>query len=267
MAELKLHKYHSLRNDFLLHFEDDSLDVNATIAKEVCDRVSGLGADGLIHISRDGESFRMKLWNADGSPAEMSGNGARCMAHSLVDRGWATEGVVHLQTDAGARWVNVGNQQHETTRRGVVNMGEATISDPNDSLQDLLKGTFSKIPQAVFVDVGNPHFVVNSTETSLEEFGEAAQSRFGNGINVELIEVLGHSDVVMQVFERGAGITQACGTGCVAVAAACLEWELTGKHVVVHQPGGDAEVEMRDNEWLLAADSVRVAEATIYVAN
>jgi diaminopimelate epimerase len=220
MRSLTLTKHHGLGNDFLVLLDvDGTQSVDGALARAVCDRHRGIGADGLLHVTggQDGTDVTMALYNADGGRAEMSGNGISCVAQAVVMAGIVTGPDVVVATDAGRRVVHLDGD------RATVDMGEVVLKPEGDGL---------------LVDVGNPHLVRRDEGQDLEELG-----RRHPDLNVELIAAT-EDGVSMRVHERGVGITDSCGTGAVASAAAGREWGLTGDRVVVAQPGGRTEVDL-----------------------
>lgn len=216
----------------------------ASVARAWCDRSSGVGADGLLLLQRiDDVNARMKLYNSDGSNAEMSGNGARCFAHALFRADDARgERVYRLHTDAGERQVTVGAQSDDSVMASV-DMGEVTrIGEPEGWGR---VGTHPDRP-VMHVSVGNPHTVVGVEDVNVVNLAQLGQMI--PQVNLEIIEPGPKlNSITMRVHERGAGITQACGTGACASAWAAVWWGLVPQQterceVVVHMPGGDAVV-------------------------
>lgn len=216
----------------------------AAVARAWCDRSSGVGADGLLLLQRiDDVNARMKLYNSDGSSAEMSGNGARCFAHALFRADDARgERVYRLHTDAGERQVTVGAQSDDSVMASV-DMGEVTrIGEPEGW------GRVGSHPDrpVMHVSVGNPHTVVGVEDVNAVNLAQLGQMI--PQVNLEIIEPGPKlNSITMRVHERGAGITQACGTGACASAWAAVWWGLVPQQterceVVVHMPGGDAVV-------------------------
>ena len=236
MALLTLTKHHGLGNDFLvlLDFDDGHPDAPA-LARALCDRRRGIGADGLIRVlpGRDGADVTMELHNADGSRAEMSGNGIRCMAQAIVDSGVHGIGDIAVATDVGVRQLTVLPEKSHWIAQVLVEMGPATVIKADDREAE--------------VSTGNPHLVILDQDRAIDLLTTGLAHP---DVNVELIEVH-NSEITMRVHERGAGITLACGTGSVASAAAANHWGLVGPHVVVHNPGGDLTVDLKADEvWL-----------------
>ena len=239
-----LTKHHGLGNDFLVLIDlDESTPIDEDLARSVCDRHRGVGAAGLIRVTRGSTNpFRMELRNEDGTRAEMSGNGISCMAQAIVMAGHAPDGVVAVDTDAGERVVSVIDSDGPRRNRMRVAMGTPLLLGP------LAEWEGERILRAVGVDVGNPHVVCHVADPDdapdLVALGERINASTPGGTNVELVTTGAAGSIVMSVYERGVGPTQACGTGAVAAAAAANSWGLAPKTMTVTQPGGDAEVEL-----------------------
>ncbi|MEY2566440.1 MAG: diaminopimelate epimerase [Actinomycetota bacterium] len=235
MGGLTLTKHHGLGNDFLVLLDLESRQsVDGTTARALCDRHRGVGADGLLHVTagHDGADVTMVLYNADGGRAEMSGNGISCLAQAVVTAGVVPGPDVVVATDAGTRTVRLVGDE------ATVDMGGVVLKADGDGLR---------------VDVGNPHLVLRDEGQDLEALGRAHAD-----LNVELIAAEGDA-LAMRVHERGVGITDSCGTGAVASAAAGREWDLVGDRVVVAQPGGRTVVD-------LAGPTARYTVPVVYVA-
>jgi diaminopimelate epimerase len=222
MPVLTLTKHHGLGNDFLVALDQP---VDAALARAVCARHVGIGADGLIGARVDGSNVTMELYNSDGSRAEVSGNGLACLAQAVGrDR-------IDVSTDAGTRVVVLDGD------RATVDMGAATTKEMDGGL---------------FVDMGNPHLVLRDEGQDLVAVGQQHLD-----LNVELISPT-PDGIRMRVHERGAGVTEACGTGACASAVAAHAWGLAGDAMVVHQDGGDASVD-------LTGDTIRYTVPVTYV--
>jgi diaminopimelate epimerase len=259
---MRLTKHHGLGNDFLVLLDlDGTRPVSPEQAVALCDRRTGIGADGLLRATRGtgGAQITMELLNADGSTAEMSGNGIRCLAQAVLQAGLAPPPVLTVATDAGLRTVRVVSRTGTATHRMSVDMGLAKVVGPEP---EWIEGD---VLDALRVDVGNPHVVLRWAGPSLPGRDElvAVGSRIDQatpgGANVEILvpaDAPGELDMV--VYERGVGPTLACGTGACAVAAAGREWELSPPTTIVHQPGGPAEVTLGD-PTVLTGDVTSVA--------
>jgi diaminopimelate epimerase len=236
---MQLTKHHGLGNDFLVLIDLDATEsVTPALARAVCDRHKGIGADGLLHVTA---GLTMRLYNADGSRAEMSGNGVSCLAQAVVRAGVVDGPKVVVHTDAGVRTVTLVPTDEPATHRATVDMGAAKVGDDESDWLD------DHIVRAARVDVGNPHLVLHAPKLDagidLVARGASINELVPEGINVELIApgpAVG--ELTMRVYERGVGLTEACGTGACAAAAAAHRWGLTGARVSVGQPGGSAEI-------------------------
>ncbi|MBW3650286.1 MAG: diaminopimelate epimerase [Actinobacteria bacterium] len=238
MPTLNLTKHHGLGNDFLVLLGAQDLDEAGlpALARALCDRRRGIGADGLIAAVPTADAVaRMSLHNADGGRAEMSGNGIRCLGQALVDAGWADPGGFCVLTDAGERWLEVTAEEAPGCRAVRVAMGPTKVLRLGDGEAE--------------IDVGNPHLVVlvdDPEAVDLVALGERHPDR-----NVEVVRVEDRLAATMRVHERGVGLTLACGTGSCAVVAATVAFDLTEPRVTVHNPGGDLHVEVADGEAFL----------------
>ena len=210
----------------------------AELAQRWSDRHFGIGADGLILLVRDGDTgLRMRMWNADGSRGAMCGNGLRCFARFVADRGHTHERAFLVATDAGPRRVELldgGNVRAA--------MGEVRVGTPR-------RVTVCGEPLALVPgDAGNPHAVVFVDDTELADvaaIGAALQAHpdFAGGVNVEFVQPLGADRLRQRTFERGSGETLACGTGAaVAAAAARAHGLVRGDVITVVLRGGELRV-------------------------
>jgi diaminopimelate epimerase len=240
MTTISLTKHHGLGNDFLVVF-DPPVDDLAGLARRLCDRRRGIGADGLlIGSAAAGFDARMVLHNADGSRAEMSGNGIRCFAHAvlLFRNGPPTQRIL---TDAGDRLVTVDTTDDPHTVVATVSMGLIEQLAEPEGWSAL--GAHPDRPVA-HVGLGNPHSVVGVDDVDavdLATLGAQVPS-----VNLEIIEPGPEPNAItMRVHERGAGITEACGTGACASAWAAVSWGLvpaSASEIIVHMAGGSAKV-------------------------
>jgi diaminopimelate epimerase len=262
---MRLTKHHGLGNDFLVLLDlAGHHPVTPELAVALCDRRTGLGADGLLQVTAGtGDAdVTMRLLNADGSAAEMSGNGIRCLAQAVLQSQLADGPVLRVATAAGLRTVTELSRADVHTQRFSVEMGQAKVGVDEPEWVD------GPVLRATRVDVGNPHVVLQWGEAALPDrdaliaIGGRIDGLTPGGANVEIVRpasTAGHIDMV--VFERGVGPTMACGTGAVAVAAAAQHWELAAAESTVHMPGGAVDVVLGDPALLIGeATSV----ATIY---
>lgn len=244
----QLQKWNGAGNDFLVDVATPTELAAWTSerAVAVCDRESGLGADGLLLAARDGESVTMTLYNADGSIAEMSGNGIRCLVAAVRRATGAQWRELRVATLAGPRTVTL-EMTSENAGHGTGLMGTVAFLDaPEGSLGA--------------VDVGNPHVVVQDREawSEIDREGVAVrmQSAMPEGANVEFATIRHPGRVAIKVYERGVGWTQACGTGSVATAAVLHSLGMTGSRVVIENPGGELVVSLEGTEATLGGPVV-----------
>ena len=256
----RLTKHHGLGNDFLVHLTDDpgAFDDRAAWierARRWCARHHGVGADGLIvglHGPAAGDAdLVMLLVNADGSIAEMSGNGIRCFAQAEALRRNQERGSLRIRTDGGMRTVEYAATDTPKRHQGVV---EASVdmgpAKPGPADTGAAGSATGEQRRATF-DLGNPHLVVlvdDPARVDLAAEGAAQETAFSAGMNVHFVAPSPGEDdaMTMRVWERGAGVTEACGTGATAVARAAHDWGLVGERVTVHMPGGDVQVIVGD---------------------
>jgi diaminopimelate epimerase len=260
MGVVRLTKHHGLGNDFLVLLDAaGTAAVDESVARALCDRRRGVGADGLVVVGpgHDGADVSMVLRNRDGGRAEMSGNGIRCLGHAVaLDRRVDRLDLV-VATDAGPRAVAVAPGADGRTAAVRVDMGVAKI-DLEPSLDALVGG-------AALVDVGNPHLVLPREDLATVDVGRdgpALEGLLPGGLNVEWYRRRADGDLELVVWERGAGATEACGTGACAVAAADAAWHGRTGEVRVHMPGGAVDVGLGE-ALTLTGPSVYVATVEV----
>jgi diaminopimelate epimerase len=239
---LTLTKHHGLGNDFLVVFHPEVDDL-PELARRLCDRRRGIGADGLLVAeSADGYAARMTLYNADGSRAEMSGNGIRCFAQALATRhdDLSTQRIL---TDAGDREVQLWATDDPTVVLAAVDMGEVGgLDEP----ADWHRVGADPLRPVSHLTLGNPHTVVGVDDVAAVDL--LALGSVVPYVNLEIVEPGPEPHAItMRVHERGAGVTEACGTGACASAWAADQWGLAVRHegeILVHMDGGDAKVRL-----------------------
>ena len=255
MKRVAVAKMHGARNDFVVvdartqHVGDP-----VEFARAVCDRHTGIGADGLLLIE-DGEPFlSMRVINADGSEAEMCGNGVRCVARYLDERQEGADQTIATKAGPIATSVMVRGPVYRVR----VDMGIPRILD-----------LALPWPHAVAVDTGNPHlvlFVSSFDEIDLSELGERLQydPLFPDGVNVHLAAIDDLHTIDVRHYERGVGLTMACGTGAVASAKAAIARGVAQSPVTVYVPGGELLIEFTENgSALMTGPAERVFDTTI----
>jgi diaminopimelate epimerase len=237
---VKFLKMEGLGNDFVVL--EGPREVLAGQVVAWCDRRRGIGADGLLVVTPLGDDrVRMEYWNADGSPAEMCGNGLRCVARLAHDRAWVNSDVFTVVTAVGDREARIGAEV--TVQVGV----------PEAFDQDSIEVAGLSVRR---VDVGNPHavvFVDDPAGTAVDELGSrmGTDPIFPNGANIEFAAVRGDNLIELRVWERGVGETLACGSGAAAAAAVAHRLGQVGSTTTVRLPGGDLRVTLDERgAWL-----------------
>lgn len=249
---MKFYKYHGCGNDFVLAWEEKCTDYSR-IAKKICDRRLGVGADGLIVCSDKPPS--MRIFNRDGSEASMCGNGIRCVAKLLIEKGVADVGEsFHIMTLDGQKTVRVGDNGDVE-----VDMG-APRFDPGGVMREVEIGGRKTIFYTVFV--GCAHAVVLCDDIFREILfgtGEkiSTSELFSQRINVDITRVESRSSVTVRTFERGVGFTAACGTGACAVYAVLRKLRLCDEELEVKYELGTLLVSGKD-KIRLCGEAVRV---------
>ncbi|MCR5041826.1 MAG: diaminopimelate epimerase [Clostridia bacterium] len=212
-------KMHGLGNDYLYVYGEVPPDV-AELSKKLSDRRFGAGSDGMIFISPSEKAdFSMRIFNADGSEAMMCGNGIRCVGKYVYDKGYTDKTSLRVDTLSGVKRLEL-SVSGGRVRTVTVDMGDADVGE------ELRLGVCGEEILLTPVSVGNPHaviFVPDVGHVPVEKLGRAIEKHeaFPGGVNVEFVSVLGADRLRMRVWERGSGVTSACGTGaCASVAAA-----------------------------------------------
>ena len=283
-APVRFEKWEGLGNDFAL-FRADEADMRPELARRLCDRRFGIGGDGVILIAMDRGRPRMIVYNADGSRPEMCGNGLRCVAKYVYDHGIKRAESLRIQTGRGTLTVNVeiaGGKVH----RVEVNMDQPILEagkipvkvaglketdrvvdvpivasmkalspdfDLDTQVMTMLKDATIE-DRMTCVSMGNPHMIAfgknvleQAPETRFGPLFEGAPM-FPRRINVHFVQVHSPEEVTMRTWERGSGVTLACGTGACAV---CVAGALSGRshrRIKAHLPGGDLELEWRESD-------------------
>jgi diaminopimelate epimerase len=270
LSGLRLRKHHGLGNDFLVLVDlEDQWRVDAATARQICDRHTGVGADGLIRLGppprlaahdQAGDAAvvgTMELFNADGSLAETSGNGLRCLGQAIVMEKVVGGPEVWVATAAGPRRLLVAEPDGDGVCLVSVGMGVPRI-------EAVAAAAYAAEPgaRARYVDMGNPHLVVlvaDAGSVDLGVVGPTIEARHPGGINVEFANLHGPDRVRVRTWERGAGETLACGSGSCATAAALRGWGLVGDRVVLENPGGQLSVDLSGDEAVLTGPAQFVA--------
>jgi diaminopimelate epimerase len=278
MTTLAFSKLHGTANDFVYvdarrGFPGDP----AHLAPILCDRHHGIGADGLILLlDSERADCRMKIYNADGSVAEMCGNGIRGFAKFVLDRGLVTHVPLRVETDAGIKVVEP-EMERGRVARVAVDMG-APVWDgrsiPVDADGEVIERPLEvggHEYRVTCVSMGNPHCVVFLDEIAslpLATLGPRFEHHpfFPRRVNTEFIRVMGSDALEMRVWERGAGETLACGTGACAAAVAAVRTGRCGRQVRVALPGGALDIDWQaDDQVRMTGDAAWVFDGAIEV--
>ncbi|MGQ9622001.1 MAG: diaminopimelate epimerase [Candidatus Caldatribacteriaceae bacterium] len=268
-------KMHGLGNDFLLLTPEmlEGVELSPSLVCAMCDRHFGVGADGVIEVlpSRIAD-VRMRMWNADGSEAEMCGNGVRCLAKLAFERGVVSGGTFRVETKSGIVVSQVTVKVGKVTSV-LVDMGEPRFR-PSEVPVNLGGEEALDIPVVIedekflvnAVSLGNPHAVIFGIPKDWKIYGPKIEHHplFPNRTNVEFVEIVTPSEVTVKVWERGAGPTLACGTGACAVVAVGVKRGFLGRDVFVHLPGGVLRVFWKeDNHLYLEGPAQEVFEGVL----
>jgi len=263
----------------------------AAVARAVADRHFGVGGDGLILICPSTVAdARMRMFNADGSESEMCGNGVRCVAKYVYDHGLADKPAVTIETGAGVLSLDLEIEGHGPASRGgrsrgVVRRVRVDMGRPRLAASEIPVALPGVAPHETVVDfpltkylagwhheawhdacglddgmtavsMGNPHLILfcrNVMEVPLSHVGPRLEraAEFPKRINVHFVEVHSSEEVTMRTWERGSGITLACGTGATAMCVAGVLARRSGRHILAHLPGGDLELEWRADDHVM----------------
>lgn len=276
---MKFTKMHGLGNDYVyMDAIHQKIENESTLAKFVSNRHFGIGSDGLILICESNSAdFKMRMFNQDGSEAEMCGNGIRCVGKFVYDKGLTHKKEVTIETLAGVKTLilNTKEGKVQTVR---VDMGEPILEAkkiPVISNEMPVKNLQLKAENKEFkftcVSMGNPHaitIVEDVKNFDVEKYGKILEvdKAFPNKTNVEFIEITDNENIKMRVWERGAGETLACGTGACATAVACNLNGLTSRKVNVELLGGNLQIEWNedDNHVYMTGPAVTVFDGELY---
>jgi diaminopimelate epimerase len=259
---MRFTKMHGAGNDYVYVDCFDELPTGdlPDLARRISDRRFGVGGDGLILIHpSDRADARMQMFNADGSEAEMCGNGIRCLAKYVYDHGISSKDALRIETLAGDLDLSV-EVVDGTVRRVRVDMGEPILdaeriptSLPGPRVVDGPLTVDDRALRVTSVSMGNPHcviFVQEATDELVLGLGPKIEvdDHFPARVNVEFVEVLAKNRMRQRTWERGSGETWACGTGASAVCVAGVLTGRTDRRVLIHLRGGDLELDWNEND-------------------
>ncbi len=276
---IKFTKMHGLGNDYVyIDAINQKIENESSLAKFVSNRHFGIGSDGLILICKsEVADFKMRMFNSDGSEAEMCGNGIRCVGKFVYDKGLTNKTTVKIETLAGIKTLilNTKDGKVETAR---VDMGEPILEAekiPVISTEEPVKNLELEAENKKFkftcVSMGNPHaitIVENTKEFDVEKYGKVLEvdKAFPKKANIEFAQIIDRQNINMRVWERGAGETLACGTGACATAVACNLNGLTDRKVNIELLGGTLNIEWNetDNHVYMTGPAVTVFDGELY---
>ena len=254
-----LEKYHGLGNDYLVFDPNkNEMELNEENVRLLCDRNYGIGAEGILEGPVfETEQMGVRIWNPDGSKAEMSGTGDRIFAKYLKDAGYVQKRNFHFQTPGGEIEVFYLNEDGSRIRLSVGKASfwsdEIPVTGERREVvdEDMVFGR--NLYPTTCVSVGNPHCVIPMKEVSkhlvckIGNHSEIARY-FPNKINTQVMQVIDEENIRIEIFERGVGYTLASGSSACAAAAAAYKLGLTNPGVTVHMPGGELQVEIQE-DW------------------
>lgn len=279
---LKFTKMQGLGNDFVcVDYEQVNKYSLNIFAKYICDRHFGIGADGVILYSKSKiADCKMRIFSSDGTEAGMCGNGIRCLARLMYEKGFVNKDKMKIETLAGIKEVEC-NTQNEKVMSVKVNMGKPQMDinrlpiyiprnykyHPNKC--KLMFKVGDREVEGIFLSVGNPHTVIEYkeiTDNQVTKYGRIVENYkyFPQKTNVEFVEIIDRRNIIMKVWERGAGRTLACGTGAVASSYAMYKEEKVDNEVNVKLDGGDLKIYISENEEVyMEGNALKVFEGEI----
>ena len=276
---MKFTKMHGCGNDYVyINGFEERIDakLKPDFVRKVSDRHFGICSDGVIFINPSSiADFEMEMWNADGTRAEMCGNGIRCVAKYVYDNKLTTKEEMTIESMGKIKYITVFPENGKA-QKVTVDMGEPIlIASQIPVVAENTKVINDKIMvdndeyRMTCVSMGNPHAVVflDPDTLKIEEIGPKFENhaRFPNRTNTEFVKILDKQNVKMRVWERGTGETLACGTGCCATVVACILNGLTDSIVNVHVIGGEIVVQWSavDNHVYMTGPATMVFEGEI----
>lgn len=279
---MKFTKMHGLGNDYI--YVDGSketvpADQKPEVVRKLSDRHFGIGGDGVIFINpSDVADFEMEMWNADGTRAEMCGNGIRCVAKYVYDKGLTDKKCITIVSAGQVKTLNL------TIHGGKVELVKVNMGQPELTAKNVpvLADTEQVINQPIWVQdkeyrmtcvsMGNPHAIIFEDDVQnmdLEAIGPYFENhpRFPKRTNTEFVQIVDRNTVLMRVWERGTGETLACGTGASATAVACILNGLTEEQLTVKLLGGDLEIywDKKDNCVYMTGPATTVFEGEVEI--
>lgn len=278
---------HGLGNDYIIIDESQGEIIpenqKPAVASRLCRRGFSIGGDGMIFVSRsslDKVPVRFRIFNSDGSEAEMCGNGIRCFGKYVYEKGLVSQDTFMVETKVGLKKLEL-ELKNNTVKSIRVNMGLSTFNTPEIPMKTAEKEFIDETLlvddesyQMTVLSVGNPHAIIFTKDLEkipLSTIGPRIENHpaFPHKINVHFVEIIGKNEIKMITWERGVGVTLACGTGATACVIAGCRLGLLADNVLVHLPGGDLIVETYQKEdkigALMSGDAEIVFEGQINI--
>ena len=277
---IKFTKMQGLGNDYVyMDAIHQKIENESSLAQFVSNRHFGIGSDGLILICKsDVADFKMRMFNSDGSEAEMCGNGIRCVGKFVYDKGLTDKTTVTIETLAGIKTLelNTKDGKVETVKvdmgEPILNPKEIPVISDEEPVKNLMLEAEGRKFKFTCVSMGNPHAITEVEDTEkfdVEKYGKVLEvdKAFPNKTNVEFIQIVDKNHVKMRVWERGAGETLACGTGACATAVACYLNGKTDRNVEVELLGGKLYIEWNEenNHIFMTGPAVTVFEGVLEI--
>ena len=277
---IKFTKMQGLGNDYVyMDAIHQKIENESSLAQFVSNRHFGIGSDGLILICKsDIADFKMRMFNSDGSEAEMCGNGIRCVGKFVYDKGLTDKTTVTIETLAGIKTLelNTKDGKVETVKvdmgEPILNPKEIPVISDEEPVKNLMLEAEGRKFKFTCVSMGNPHAITEVEDTEkfdVEKYGKVLEvdKAFPNKTNVEFIQIVDKNHVKMRVWERGAGETLACGTGACATAVACYLNGKTDRNVEVELLGGKLYIEWNEenNHIYMTGPAVTVFEGVLEI--
>ena len=277
---IKFTKMQGLGNDYVyMDAIHQKIENESSLAQFVSNRHFGIGSDGLILICKsDVADFKMRMFNSDGSEAEMCGNGIRCVGKFVYDKGLTDKTTVTVETLAGIKTLELNTKEGkvETVKvdmgEPILNPKEIPVISDEEPVKNLMLEAEGRKFKFTCVSMGNPHAITEVEDTEkfdVEKYGKVLEvdKAFPNKTNVEFIQIVDKNHVKMRVWERGAGETLACGTGACATAVACYLNGKTDRNVEVELLGGKLFIEWNEenNHIYMTGPAVTVFEGVLEI--
>ncbi len=277
---MKFTKMHGAGNDYVyMDARISPVSDPTSLAIQVSDRHKGIGSDGLVLIlPSEVADVRMRMFNSDGSESQMCGNAIRCVGKYAYENGLVSKPELSVETLAGIKIITLLLNGEKVTG-ATVDMGtpqwtpkHIPVKHADDTALEIVISALGKEYKASCVSMGNPHAVIElGADENLDTFPLAAVGAaiehhplFPERVNVEFIQVIDKKNIRMRVWERGAGETQACGTGACAVGVVCARLGRTDRDVTVHLLGGDLHIRWDDNDHIfMTGEAVTVFEGEL----